>query len=171
MFAQERLHLYYHEYLKYEYLVVTYFVGTITLVVSLPQLLQGTLVNFGLAFLTLKYDTRKSLPLVIFPSIIVTAVGMLFGSTTASLPLIIPAIIFGNWTYCQLINQYKSYSNGSFLIVAPIIKTFIIGIYTLTLYKFGFVSQLLIVPMTIIQIITASIGLISVLIIWKHIKS
>ncbi len=134
----------------------------IPLVIGRPQLLVGSAVNFLITYSTLKYGLKKTIPVLLLPSITATTTGILFDGATQFLFYVMPFIMISNLIFSFLISKEKHLSyllaiilKGSFLFLAYTIMNKVIGLPNI------FISSVY------MQFITASIGLISALAIVK----
>jgi hypothetical protein len=122
------------------------------------QLLIGTIVNGLLAYSALRFNIWKSLPIILLPSIGALISGIVFGQFTFFLLYLIPAIWLGNYILGYFV---KKYSERKFFAttIASIAKTSVIFGFTLILYLFNVVPAMFLIPMSIIQLVTALCGI------------
>ncbi len=121
------------------------------------QLLIGTIVNAILAYSALRFNTWKSLPIILLPSIGTLVSGIVFGQFSFFLLYLIPSIWLGNYILFLFIKRYTN--NKMFTTtIASIVKTGIIFGFTLILYFIGIIPSMFLIPMSIIQLVTSIIG-------------
>jgi len=130
----------------------------IPLVIGNPQLLVGSAINFLITYSTLKYGIKKTVPVLLLPSITVTITGILFDGATHFLIYVMPFIMISNLIFAFFISKEKNFSyilaillKGSFLFVSFIVMNKVVGLPNI------FISSVY------MQYITASIGLIAAL--------
>jgi hypothetical protein len=126
-----------------------------------PQLLVGTIINFLLIKSAFQTNFKKTLPIIILPSLSVFFRGMMFGNLTKQLIYLIPFIILGNLTLVLISKQY--FKKNKHIIGKPLlgilIKVAIIFIGTIIVYAIGLVPIFFLHTMASLQIITALIAL------------
>ena len=134
----------------------------IPLVIGKPQLLVGSCVNFLIVFTTLKYGIKKSMPVLLLPSITVTATGVLFEGATYFLIYVMPFIMISNFLLSYFVSKRKIYTyilgilfKGSFLFVSYSVMNRLIGL------PLVFLSSIT------VQYITALIGTTLAVILFK----
>ena len=135
----------------------------IPLVIGKPQLLVGSCVNFLIVFTTLKYGIKKSMPVLLLPSITVTATGVLFEGATYFLIYVMPFIMISNFLLSYFVSKRKIYTyilgilfKGSFLFVSYSVMNRLIGL------PLVFLSSIT------VQYITALIGTTFAVILFKN---
>ena len=126
------------------------------------QLLIGTIVNALIAYSALRFNLIKSLPIILLPSIGTFVSGIVFGQSSIYLLYLIPIIWLGNLIVFLFVKKYVNKKNFA-IIIASITKTTIIFAFTFILYLFNIIPQALLIPMSIIQLVTAICGLSIVL--------
>jgi len=122
------------------------------------QLLIGTIVNALLAYSALRFNIWKSLPIILLPSIGALISGIIFNQFSIFLIYLIPAIWIGNLILFYFV---KKYSNRKIFatIISSITKTTLIFGVTLIFYLVNIIPKALLLPMSVIQIITAICGI------------
>ncbi|MCR4368996.1 MAG: hypothetical protein NUV67_03765, partial [archaeon] len=123
------------------------------------QLIVGTLVNALLAYAALKFSFQKSLPIIILPALGALASGIIFGSYTIFLLSLVPFIWVGNAIYVfalKKLPQEKGFANP--LAWASAIKAGFLFAATLALFLLSQVPAQFLLPMGIIQFVTALCG-------------
>jgi len=121
------------------------------------QLLIGTIVNALLVYSALKYNLSKSLPIILLPSIGTVVSGIVFGQFSFFLLYLIPAIWLGNLTLWYFVNKYSE-KRVFCTITASVTKTIVIFGSTLVLYLFSIIPKMFLIPMSLIQLVTALCG-------------
>lgn len=125
----------------------------IPLLIGKPQLLVGSAVNFLITYSTLKYGIKKTIPVLLLPSITATATGILFNGATIFLLHVMPFIMFSNFILSYFVSKQKPIYyllgillKGGFLYIAYSAMNTIIGLPSV------FISSIY------MQFITAAIG-------------
>ncbi|MEM4598526.1 MAG: hypothetical protein QW400_02445 [Candidatus Diapherotrites archaeon] len=125
---------------------------------SQQQLIVGTLVNAMLVLSAIRLRMRYSMPAIFLPSLGVVSAGMLFGNLTQYLILLVPFIWIGNFA---LVSVFKKMSRRPFHIralSAAALKASLLSIATFALVLFSLVPSALLVPMSLVQFVTALSG-------------
>jgi len=127
----------------------------VPLVIGKPQLLVGSIINFLIVYSTLQYGIKKTLPILILPSLTATTSGLLFDGATYFLLYLTPFIIFSNVILSYFISKKSIVhfilgiiAKGSFLLSAYWILTHLIGLPTIFLTS------------TYLQFATATVGVL-----------
>ena len=125
----------------------------VPLVIGKPQLLVGTFINFLIVYSTLTYGIKKTIPILLLPSIVATSKGMLFGNATFFLLYLMPFIMISNFILSFFVSKKKL----GYKVSGIVLKAFFLYVaYTLLNQYFGLPSVLLAsVPM---QFVTAALG-------------
>jgi len=96
----------------------------IPLIISKPQLLVGSMINFLIVYSSLKYGIKRTLPILILPSITAYLTGLLFSGATHFLLYITPFIILSNFFLSVFVSKKTKISyisaiivKGSFLVI------------------------------------------------------
>lgn len=126
----------------------------IPLVIGKPQLLVGSTINFLLTFSTLKYGIKRTVPLLVLPSLTAYLTGLLFGGATLFLLYLIPFISLSNLVYTFFISK-KKYHSYLFAILTK--GGFLLLIYFLLNRVTGLPS--IFISSSYLQFVTATIGL------------
>jgi hypothetical protein len=121
------------------------------------QLLIGTIVNALLAYSALRFNVWKSLPIILLPSIGALVSGIVFGQFSFFILYLIPSIWLGNYILWYFVQKYKEKKIFA-TTIASIIKTTIIFGFTLSLYLLHIVPSMFLIPMSVIQLVTALCG-------------
>ena len=147
------------EFLKTEkvQLVITYsMVILLPLLIPKPQILLGTLINALFIFSVTRFGLKKTLPLLLVPSLLSYTQGLLFGSSTIFLLYLIPFIAISNFALVYLYIKIKlPYVN---ILISASIKALILYCAVLLLMKLTNMPQAFLQAMGMIQFITAVLG-------------
>lgn len=139
------------------YLMIGIYLSSILIsFLNLPQLITGSIINFLIIFSTLKYGFKKSIPVLIFPSIMAYFNGMLFGSANIFLAYFVPFIILSNVIYSFVLHKTEKKTLG--YILGSVLKA---SVLFLTAYLFVMVldvPSLFLKIMGVYQLITALVG-------------
>lgn len=120
------------------------------------QLIVGVLVNALIIYSTYKYGVKKTLPLIIMPSIAAVASGLIFGPLSIYLLYFIPAIWISNFIYSKIFHTTKFSIKG--IVVGSLAKSSFLLIICVIYIGAGIVPQLFLIPMSVIQLITSLTG-------------
>ena len=121
------------------------------------QLLIGTIINALLAYSTLRFNIWKSLPIILLPSIGALVSGIVFGQFSFFLLYLIPSIWIGNYVLVYFVKKHSERKIFA-TTIASIFKTAVIFGFTLILYFLHIVPVMFLIPMSIIQLVTALCG-------------
>lgn len=127
----------------------------IPLVIAQPQLLVGSAVNFIIVYTVLKYGFRKSIPVLITPSLVAAGRGLLFGSATIFLVYLIPFIIISNCILAYSVFKLKGILG---VVIGCILKVTFLYLITLLLVNTVSLPEIFLTTMGISQLYTALIG-------------
>ena len=123
------------------------------------QLIIGIAVNFLLASSALNLGLKRTLPIILLPSLGALASGIVFGPFTIFLVYLVPFIWVGNAVYAWIISSFAQKTGYLALISgASLAKALAIFVPTLGLFYFGLVPEVLLIPMGILQFATALVG-------------
>ncbi len=125
------------------------------------QIIIGSIVNFFLASSAMYLSFKKSLPVILLPAVGAVISGIIFSSFTLFLVYLMPFIWIGNALFVYFIKNFNLVNKINYfvsVITAGIIKSVFIFSATLFLVFLGIVPAVFLVPMGLIQFITASIG-------------
>lgn len=123
------------------------------------QLTTGIMVNMSLIGGALYLRGRNLIPLVMLPSIAALSRGIIFGSLTYYLLLMIPFIWIGNAALVlsiKLIHLKMKKNYLSAAIAGSIIKFLLLALFAVALYSLGLIPKELLFAMGIMQLITAA---------------
>ncbi|KKP77615.1 MAG: hypothetical protein UR73_C0016G0006 [candidate division WS6 bacterium GW2011_GWF1_35_23] len=147
------------EFLKTEkvQLVITYSLAILLpLLIPKPQILLGTLINALFIFSVTRFGLKKTIPLLLIPSILSYTQGLLFGSSTIFLLYLIPFIAISNFALIYLYKKINiPYVN---ILISASIKALILYSAVLLLMKLTNMPQAFLQAMGMIQFITALLG-------------
>ncbi|MFH0773594.1 MAG: hypothetical protein V1922_04765 [bacterium] len=127
--------------------------------VSGPQLLTGTVVNTLLFLLVSQVSSKKTLPIVILPSIGAVLNGILFGKFTVFLLYFLPFIWIGNYALIQSFGSLLK--KKSFLIsvfASSFLKCIILFSIAYLFTAIKIVPQIFLQLMGLFQLYTAVLG-------------
>ena len=159
------------EFLKTEkvQLVITYsMVILLPLLIPKPQILLGTLINALFIFSVTRFGLKKTIPLLLIPSILSYTQGLLFGSSTIFLLYFIPFIAISNFALVYLYKKINiPYVN---ILISASIKALILYSAVLLLMKFTNMPQAFLQAMGMIQFITALLGTMVVTLVYRKPK-
>ncbi|MBN1373911.1 hypothetical protein JW962_01065 [Candidatus Dojkabacteria bacterium] len=127
---------------------------------GLPQLVTGIVVNALLAYGVLSFGYKKTFPLTIFPSLISVALGLLFGPFTIFLLYFVPVIILANNLYVIILNRYAKGNNIAKYILPSVVKSGVLFLAAYVFVKLGIVPGVFLTTMGLIQLVTATVGLL-----------
>ena len=127
----------------------------VPLLISKPQLLVGSAINLLITYSTLKYGFKKTIPILLTPSLVATGTGLLFGGATLFLVYLMPFIMISNVLLSYSISKQKNilgilggiFFKVLFLYTATYILVQTIGLPNIFLTSMG-----------LVQIYTALIG-------------
>ena len=125
------------------------------------QLIVGSLVNALLAGSALYVSFKKSLPIILLPVIAALVSGVIFGPFTLFLVYLVPFIWIGNAIFVYAIKNLKVLNSMHYIpsvFAAALFKAGFLFATTFALITFGLVPEIMLVPMSVIQFATASIG-------------
>jgi len=135
-----------------------------------PQPLIGSLVNVLLFSASLKLDKKSLILVMILPSLAAFSRGLIFGPATLFLFYFLPFIWVGNFIL-TLIFQQKTISTPLFrVILASVAKASFLYFVAQIYFAFHIVPKIFVTSMGIIQLTTALIGGLIVLIFYKRVK-
>jgi len=127
----------------------------IPLVIGHPQLLVGSSINFLIVFSSLKYGFKKSIPILLIPSLVATGNGLLFGSATLFLVYLMPFIMISNTILSFTISKQRNILG---ILLGSILKVISLYSITLLLTKVIGLPTVFLTSMGSLQLYTALIG-------------
>ena len=123
-----------------------------------PQLLTGVIVNLFLVFAAVGMRGNNIFPVIMLPSLGALANGLLFGPFTIFLVYLIPFIWIGNFILVfgikELLYKFKLGFGGAG-ISATLLKSGALFLPAYGLYLAGVVPKALLIPMGVLQLVTA----------------
>ena len=129
---------------------------TVPLVLSGPQLVVGTVVNACLFIAAKQTSAIRLVPLAILPSLAAIMHGVVLGSFSQFLLIMVPFIWVGNYLLMLVFKQTKNQLVGWPL--ASILKTIWLFSFAFLLVKLGILPKVFLTAMGIFQLITALLG-------------
>ena len=140
------------------------FLFVIPLIIGWPQLLVGSIVNFFLILVALRYRKFSLLlPMVMLPTIAASFHGVVFGALTMYMLYMMPAIRIGNYILIYAVQYFKNLQLGIF--VGAWAKAIFLVLIAAILVYFWILPTIFIKFMWIFQLLTALIGWTGVLLI------
>jgi hypothetical protein len=134
--------------------IVSFFVPFL---IGSPQWFVGIVVNFILVISASRLPLSKCIPIMIIPSLAAYSRGIVFGPYSVFLLYLIPFIWVGNFGLVILIQNLKK-NRWTKLVLASIAKSAVIFASVLMLVVVNLVPSALIIPMSIMQLVTALAG-------------
>lgn len=125
------------------------------------QIIVGSLVNFLLASSAMYLNFKKSLAVILLPAIAAVLTGIIFGSFTVFLVYLVPFIWIGNALFVYFIKNFNLVNKMNYFLSvlgSAIIKSIFIFTATLALVLAGIVPEIFLIPMGLVQFVTAVIG-------------
>ncbi len=126
-----------------------------------PQLLVGVIINFMLIRSAYYSPLKKTLPVIILPSLAVFFRGMIFGNLTSQLIYLIPFIILGNFVLVFMSKQF--FKNNKRILTNSVkgilVKVAIIFVGTVLVYAIGLIPIFFLQTMVLLQVVTAVVAL------------
>jgi len=163
MHEQDYLISNYHELI--ETVVYSVVVFMVPFLLGHPQYVVGVIVNMALVLAAFNLRDGRLLPVILLPSIAVLSRGLIFGPFTMYLVYIIPFIWMGNFLLVYAVKRFgvsgRKHSVGKDFLslgIGTAIKAGFIFAGAYLLFSFAVIPKQLLVPMGIIQVVTAAIG-------------
>lgn len=154
----------------YYYLILTVSF-LIPLFISGPQLLTGSVVNAFLFLSVYFFDKKKSLPILILPSIGAVGNGLLFGTFTPFLVYFLPFIWGGNYILMRVFEYaHKRYSPVISITASAFLKSAFLFIVAAFYVGYHIVPTIFLQAMGLFQLITALLGGVTALLIYKYVS-
>lgn len=154
----------------YYYLVVSVSF-LIPFFISGPQILTGSVVNAFLFLSVYFFDRKKTLPLLILPSIGAVGNGLLFGTFTPFLLYFLPLIWGGNYILVRVFEyMHKRYTPFVSITASAFLKSSFLFIVASFYVGYRIVPAIFLQAMGLFQLITAMLGGILALAIYKYAK-
>lgn len=125
----------------------------VPLLIGKPQLLVGSIINTLIVYSTLKYGIKKTIPVLLLPSVTATSMGILFSGATYFLLYVFPFIIISNF----ILSYFVSKKNLILGVLGILLKgAFLLISYNLMSEIVGLPS--IFITSAYLQFATASIG-------------
>ena len=156
-----------------KYLTANLLIFPIPFLINQPQLLVGSLVNFCLIYIALHFKKSELLPSIFLPSIAAVLNGLLLGSITSFLVVLMPFIWLANAVLIfalrrlQILQKPLTVS----LLFAGMLKVIMLYGCTFVLVKILNLPSVLLITMGSMQIATLSIAAFAYLLIEKLSKN
>lgn len=142
--------------------LLIFFIPVVWHSTSFPnQLIVGIIVNALLAGCALLVSFKKALPVMLLPAIAALLSGAIFGGFFVYLLYLVPFIWAGNAVFVYSIKAIHIVNKRNYLAaiaVSSVFKAAIIGGFTALLIAAGLVPAVFLIPMSLIQLITALAG-------------
>ncbi len=140
------------------------FLFAIPLILWWPQLLIGSIVNFLLILVALRYKRNSILiPMVMIPTIAASLHGIVFGPLTMYMLYMMPAIWIGNYILIYAVQYFKNLQIG--ILTWSFIKAGFLLLVAAILVYFWILPTIFIKFMGIFQLLTALMWWTGVLLI------
>ncbi len=137
----------------------------VPLVIGKPQLVVGSIVNFLIVYSTLRYGIKKTLPILILPSLTVLGTGMLFDGATYFLMYLTPFIIFSN----SILSYFVSKKKPMYILLGVISKgAFLVLVYRALMEYIGL--PMIFLSSSYLQFVTAFIGVLTAVTLYDFSK-
>ncbi len=127
----------------------------IPLLIGKPQLLVGSSINFLITLTVLKYGFKRSIPVLLTPSLVATGTGLLFGGATLFLLYLMPFIMISNILLAYSISKQKNILG---ILIGIFLKVFFLYSATYILVQTIGLPNIFLTSMGLVQIYTALIG-------------
>ncbi|MBM3309224.1 MAG: hypothetical protein FJY77_03130 [Candidatus Altiarchaeales archaeon] len=143
-----------------EMLLLAFLGFLIPFVFGHPQLLVGALVNAFLIRSALSLKSFKAIPIIFTPTLGVLARGILFGPFTVFIVYMMPFIWVGNYIIVQAFKvKLKHRLNyGLTLLAGSLLKAGFLYTTAFVFYSLGFIPQVFLTAMGVMQFTTAILG-------------
>ncbi|MDD4983229.1 MAG: hypothetical protein PHH82_00100 [Candidatus ainarchaeum sp.] len=125
------------------------------------QLLIGTVVNAALAYCALNYEYKKILPVILLPAFGTMISGIVFGPLSIYLIYLMPFIWASNFLFVYIIRTFKVLKSKNYFLTVFLggtAKSALLFVVTILFVTFSIVPQAMLLPMSLIQLITALSG-------------
>jgi hypothetical protein len=127
----------------------------VPLLISKPQLLVGSTINLLITYSTLRYGLKKTVPILLTPSLVATGSGLLFGGATLFLVYLMPFIMISNILLSYSISKQKNILG---ILIGIFFKVFFLYSATYILVQAIGLPNIFLTSMGLVQIYTALIG-------------
>lgn len=143
----------------------------IPLLISGPQLLTGSVVNAFLFLSVYFFDKKKSLPILILPSIGAVGNGLLFGTFTPFLLYFLPFIWVGNYILLRVFEYtHKRYLPVVSIATSSFLKAAFLFAVASVYVGYRIVPTIFLQAMGLFQFLTALLGGVISLFIYKYVS-
>lgn len=126
------------------------------------QIFVGSAVNFFLALAAFRMQGKKIIPLILLPAIAAYLTGLVFGPSTVFLLYLIPFIWIGNASYVFGIKFLKRrlnrFSSSAAMLLSSGLKSAFLFTSAFALVYFSVIPEMFLLPMGLLQLVTAVIG-------------
>lgn len=127
--------------------------------ISGPQLLTGTIVNMLLYLYVMRFYNKRTLLLVVAPSIGALLNGILLGKFTMFLLYLLPFIWIGNYALLQVFRTLQNrYGIVNSLVISSLVKCGILFGFALLLVGIKVIPAIFLQMMGLFQLYTALMG-------------
>lgn len=141
---------------EYSILSLAFF---IPLFIAKPQLLTGTIVNTLLFLFMSQTHSKRIIPLVILPSIGALFNGVLFGTFTTFLVVLLPFIWMSNYLLVRVFSTLLKHNSFLFsVLISSFLKSGFLFVFSLLLVNIKVLPELFLTAMGIFQLYTAVMG-------------
>jgi len=141
-----------------EFLILSAVSFLLPMLLGGPQLLVGIVVNLLIVRQALTQKGWKASPTIILPSLGAVSRGILFGSLTRYLIIIVPFIWLGNFAISYFSKLMAHKAKPLRIIIPSLVKSIVIFSPVLLLVQLSVLPSAFIVSMGAIQFITALLG-------------
>lgn len=136
-----------------------------------PQLLTGSVINTLLFLSVYFFDKKKTLPLLILPSLGAVGNGLLFGTFTPFLLYFLPFVWGGNYVLTQVFEYtHKRQSIAVAIAASSVLKAAFLYVAASFYVGYRIVPALFLQAMGLFQLITALLGGVVAFSIYKYIS-
>jgi len=158
---------------KLKFVILNVLLFVIPLFLGEPQLLVGSIVNFILIYIAINYKQGNLLPAIFIPAIASILRNTLLGSLTGYLAILLPFIWMANGLFIFIIRGFLKNKKNIILslVSASFLKAAFLFLCTFLLVSFFSFPKALLVPMGLLQVVTALIASTSFLVFKKVTKT
>jgi len=137
----------------------------VPLIIGKPQLLVGSIINFLIVYSTLRYGFKKTVPILVLPSLTAIGTGLLFDGATYFLMYLSPFIIISNMILSYFVSKKTNiyfilgvFSKGIFLVLAYRVLMEYIGL------------PIIFISSSYLQFVTAIVGVLTAVTLYDFSK-
>lgn len=158
---------------KFKFVILNVLLFVVPLFLGEPQLLVGSVVNFILIYIAINYKQGKLLPAIFIPATASILRNTLLGSLTGYLAILLPFIWMANGLFIFIIRGFLKNKNNIILALgsASVLKAAFLFLCTLILVSVFNFPKALLVPMGLLQVLTALIASTAFLVFKKVTKA